>query len=63
MKPDATLLAWWLDELGEEEANDVEAHLFECEACGARLRELLRLGAAVRRALLDGLVAGAVSGR
>jgi len=63
MKPDSTLLAWWLDELDEEEANDVEAHLFECEECGARLRELLRLGAAVKRALLEGHVAGAVSGR
>ena len=63
MKPDSTLLAWWLDELDEEEANEVEAHLFECEECGARLRELLRLGAAVKRALLEGHVAGAVSGR
>ncbi len=63
MRPDATLLAWWLDELDEEEADDVEAHLFECEECGARLRELLRMGAAVKRALLAGHVAGAVSGR
>jgi hypothetical protein len=62
MKPDSTLIAWWLDELDEEEANDVEAHLFECEECETRLRELLRLGAAVRRALLEGHVAGAVSG-
>jgi hypothetical protein len=63
MKPDSTLLAWWLDELDEEEANEVEAHLFECEECAARLRQLLQLGEAVRRALLEGHVAGAVSGR
>src|SRR5688500_20197846 len=63
MKPDSTLLAWWLDELDEEEANEVEAHLFECDECGARLRFLLQLGEAVHRALLDGHVAGAVSGR
>jgi hypothetical protein len=63
MKSDATLLAWWLDELDEEEAHEVEAHLFECDDCGARLRELLRLGEAVRRTLITGHVAGAVSGR
>jgi hypothetical protein len=63
MKPDSTLIAWWLDELDEEEAHEVEAHLFECEQCGARLRELLHLGDAVRRALLEGHVAGPVSGR
>ncbi len=63
MRPDSTLLAWWLDELDEEEANEVEEHLFECEECGARLRYLLQLGEAVKRALLEGHVAGAVSGR
>lgn len=63
MRPDSTLLAWWLDELDEDEAHETEAHLFECEDCAARLRELLRLGAAVRRALLEGHVAGAVSRR
>ena len=40
-----------------------EAHLFECDECGTRLRELLHLGGAVKRALLEGHVAGAVSGR
>ena len=63
MKPWPALLAWWLDELEEEEAHEIEAHLFECDDCGSRLRELLRLGAAVRRALLEGHVAGAVSAR
>ena len=63
MRPDETLLAWWLDELDEDEALDFEAHLFECDECGARLRELLRLRAGVRDALLQGEVAGAVSSR
>ena len=62
MRSDETLLAWWLDELDEDEALEVEAHLFECDECGARLRELLRLRAGVRGALLEGEVAGAVSG-
>ena len=61
MKSDDTLLAWWLDELDEKESEEVEAHLFECDDCVARLRELLRLRAAVKDALLQGHVAGAVS--
>ena len=62
MKPDSLLMAYWLDELDPEEADEIEAHLFECDECGARLRELLQLGGAVRRTLLEGHVAGAVSG-
>jgi anti-sigma factor RsiW len=61
MKSDETLLAWWLDELSDDEAAEVEAHLFECDECGARLRELLRLRAGVRGALLGGELAGAMS--
>ncbi len=48
---DSTLLAYWLDELGDEEAADVEEHLFGCDRCTARLRELLALRDSVRRAL------------
>lgn len=59
MKSDDMLLAWWLDELDEDEAQVIEEHLFECDECGARLRELLRLRAGVRDALLGGSVAGA----
>jgi len=61
MKPDETLLAYWLDELDDEEAAEVEAHLFECDDCGARLRELLALGAAVKREFLAGEVPSPVS--
>jgi anti-sigma factor RsiW len=61
MRSDETLLAWWLDELDEDEALEVEAHLFECDECGARLRELLRLRAGVRDALKGGHAAAAVS--
>jgi hypothetical protein len=50
---DSTLLAYWLDELGEEQAAEVEEHMFNCEACSARLRELLVLRESVRQALLD----------
>lgn len=51
---DSTLLAWWLDELAESEADKVEEHLFGCVACDARLRKLLGLRVSMRRALLDG---------
>ena len=61
MKPDETLLGYWLDELDEDEAADVEAHLFECDDCGARLRELLRLRDAVKREFVAGHVSSAVS--
>src|SRR5689334_14140652 len=62
MKPDETLLAYWLDELDADEAADVEAHLFECDACGARLRELLALRDAIRHEFLAGEVPSTVSG-
>ena len=61
MKSDETLLAYWLDELDADEAADVEAHLFECDDCGARLRELLKLRDAVKREFLAGECPSAAS--
>jgi hypothetical protein len=58
---EARLLAYWLDELDEAEALAIEEHLFECAECAERLRGTLQLGAAVRRALLDGDVGTAVT--
>jgi hypothetical protein len=58
---DSTLLAYWLDELGEPEAAEVEEHLFGCDACSARLRELLALRDSVRRALHESRFGTAVS--
>ena len=40
---DAALLAWWLDELPEAEADALEEHLFACDECAARLKSLLGL--------------------
>jgi hypothetical protein len=56
-----TLLAWWLDELDETAAAEVEEHLFECDECAARLREIVRLGGAVKQTLRDGRIATAVA--
>src|SRR5262245_9566039 len=58
---DSALLAWWLDELAETEALELEEHLFGCDRCAARLQELLRRRDATRQALLDGQFATAVT--
>ncbi len=52
--PTSDLLAYWLDELDDASAESVEEHLFRCDDCGARLRELIQLGGAMRKALLKG---------
>jgi len=51
---DATLLAWWLDELDAADADEIEEHLFSCETCSTRLRQLILLRDAVRGALPRG---------
>ncbi len=56
-----TLLAWWLDELDDTTAAEVEEHLFECDECAARLRDIVRLGGAVRQSLLDGSLSTVVT--
>ena len=58
---DFVLLSWWLDELATPQAHELEEHLFACDACTARLRELLGLRDSVRQALLDGQFATAVT--
>lgn len=56
-----TLLSWWLDELDEAAAAEVEEHLFECDECAARMRELARLGGAIKQTLLGGSISTAVT--
>jgi hypothetical protein len=58
---DAALLAWWLDELPEAEANEFEEHLFACDECTARWERLSGLRESVKQALLDARFATAVS--
>jgi hypothetical protein len=58
---DAQLLAYWLDEPGEMDAARIEAQLFACEHCAARLRGLLELRAAIARAFSDSRFATAVT--
>lgn len=51
-----TLVDYWFEDAVPAEQERVEQHLMECEACSARLRGLVELGADVRRAVRDGAV-------
>jgi len=48
------LLAYWLGELDGAREAELEEHLFGCETCSARLRELVRLGEGIQRATRAG---------
>lgn len=58
---DARLLGYWLDELDATDTAEVEDQLFACDACAARLRELLELRDGVKQALAGGRFATAVT--
>lgn len=52
---DGPVLAdYWLAGLAESEEEDVEEHLFACDECGARLREVISLADAIRDLARDG---------
>ena len=52
---DTTVLAdYWLGVLSGPDAESVEAHLFECDQCGARLREVVALSEGIRRLARQG---------
>jgi hypothetical protein len=54
---DAALLAdYWLGVLAGPEEESVEAHLLECDQCGARLRDVIELADGVRRLARRGAV-------
>jgi hypothetical protein len=48
------LLAWWLGELDAAAEERLDAHVFACAECAARLSALLALGDAIRRETLSG---------
>jgi hypothetical protein len=48
------LLAWWLGELDAATEERLDAHVFACAECAARLGALLTLGDAIRREILSG---------
>jgi hypothetical protein len=52
---DAGVLAdYWLAALPDAEEQNIEEHLFECDACGARLREMIVLAEGVRELARSG---------
>lgn len=50
----AVLADYWLGVLSGPDAESVETHLFECDQCGARLREVVALSEGVRRLARQG---------
>ena len=59
---DAAVLAdYWLASLAQPEEDAVEQHLFECDECGARLREVIALAEGVRTLAREGSLQMVVS--
>jgi hypothetical protein len=59
---DATLLAdYWLAALAKSEEEAVEEHLFACDECGARLREVIALAEGIRKLAREGSLQMVVS--
>jgi hypothetical protein len=59
---DAAILAdYWLGGLADAEERGVEEHLFACDACGARLREVIVLAEGVRGLAREGSLMMVVS--
>jgi hypothetical protein len=50
----ATLADYWLAALAQSEEEAVEEHLFACDECGARLREVMALAEGVRQLAREG---------
>lgn len=52
---DAAVLAdYWLAALAQSEEEAIEAHLFSCDECGRRLREVIALAGGVRQLARQG---------
>jgi hypothetical protein len=59
---DAAILAdYWLAALTKPEEEDTEEHLFTCDECGARLREVIALAEGVRQIAREGSLRMVVS--
>ena len=56
------LLDYWLHDSDATTTDTVDAHLMQCDTCGAALDELIALGDGVREAFRAGAVAAMASG-
>ena len=52
----ATLTEYWLGEVDEADEAPIEEHLLDCDACGARLDEIVSLSSGIREAFERGAV-------
>ena len=59
--PDGTLLDYWARDLAAGDEDRVEAHLFACGDCSARLHRLAALGPGLATLVRQGRVSGIVS--
>jgi len=60
---DAAVLAdYWLGALAQPEEEAAEEHLFTCDECGARLREVIALAEGVRKIAREGSLRMVASG-
>jgi hypothetical protein len=57
----AILADYWLAALTKPEEEDTEEHLFACDKCGARLREVIALAEGVRKIAREGSLRMVVS--
>lgn len=57
----AVLSDYWIAALAKPEAETVEEHLFSCDQCGARLREVIALAEGVRDLAREGSLRMVVS--
>jgi hypothetical protein len=55
------LLAYWLQELTGAEESELEEHLFACEDCNARLRDVVQLGEGIKHAARAGTLHAVLS--
>jgi len=59
--PTTTLLAYWLQELTGAEELELEEHLFGCEDCNARLRDVVQLGEGIKHVVRAGTLHAVLS--
>lgn len=57
----AALLAWWLGELDDAAARELEMHLLECSACTRRLEGVVELGDAIGACFARGATAAVLT--
>jgi hypothetical protein len=57
----AILADYWLAALAKPEEEAVEEHLFTCDVCGARLREIIALAEGIRKLAREGSLLMVVS--